>query len=769
MNAYHPRVSALVWLLGMILLAAQGFQTLQRDWLETGFLALLPKVEQRPEVAEAVEHYNQSFNRKLIWLYGAANADAAIAGAKQLSARVKGSGLFTAVTLQTEQDAERYRRLFDARYQLLDRDTQQRLETNPQDLLAENLALLYGPAGQLQAALLERDPLMLFSRYLAAQQPKRFRIEQGIVTVREAERTWALLQADLDNSQLPLDKLASLKQLVEEANTEAQAADGELLVSGLPLFTAYGADAAKHEISTVGVFSSVGIVLLFLLTFRSIKPLLLSALAIAGGLAAALIVSVELFGKVHIITLVFGASLIGVVDDYAQHYLCDSLGDRYWTPRRGLAAIFPALLVGLIVNLLSYAGLGFSEFPGLQQIAVFSALGLFSAWLTVVMAFPFLLGGFRFAHEPMLLKAALFWEQRWPAWIIGHRRWIGLTLLAVIAGGLCKLTPRDDVRLLQSAPPALLQAGEKIQHLLGVRDSRFFLVSGNGLDEWHRNEQRLLAQLDAQVERGALQSYEALGRHWPDAEGQQRNYRLIKHALIDSGLAERYLHDLGFEPRAAQAFGKSFADAESHTIGLDEWLAASDAGKRTLWLGCAEGRCAAIVALTGIREPAALAALRMPGVAWVDHVDALSELFARSRERASLLLAAAFTLAAIGLTVHFGWRGAMTLMSIPLLSALSALALTGWFDQLFSLFNLFALLLVLGIGVDYATFFYLAGERRASTSLAVTLSALTTLLSFGLLALSSTEIVHAFGFTVAIGIATAMLAAPIIGIAGSRR
>jgi predicted exporter len=68
----------------------------------------------------------------------------------------------------------------------------------------------------------------------------------------------------------------------------------------------------------------------------------------------------------------------------------------------------------------------------------------------------------------------------------------------------------------------------------------------------------------------------------------------------------------------------------------------------------------------------------------------------------------------------------------------------------------------LGIGVDYAAFFYLAGERRTSTSLAVTLSGLTTLLSFGLLAVSSTEIVHAFGFTVAVGIITAMLTAPLI-------
>jgi predicted exporter len=43
------------------------------------------------------------------------------------------------------------------------------------------------------------------------------------------------------------------------------------------------------------------------------------------------------------------------------------------------------------------------------------------------------------------------------------------------------------------------------------------------------------------------------------------------------------------------------------------------------------------------------------------------------------------------------------------------------------------------------------------------LSAITTLLSFGLLAISSTAIVHAFGFTVAAGILTALLLAPLVG------
>ena len=153
----------------------------------------------------------------------------------------------------------------------------------------------------------------------------------------------------------------------------------------------------------------------------------------------------------------------------------------------------------------------------------------------------------------------------------------------------------------------------------------------------------------------------------------------------------------------------------------------------------------------------------MQGVSLVDPAGDLSALFERYRVRASWLLVAAYVLVFTGLGLKFGWRNGLTIISVPVVSALVALATMGWFDQLFSLFNLFALLLVLGIGIDDAIFFFIAQDKRASTSLAVTLSALTTLLAFGLLAVSSTEIVHAFGFTVAVGILTALMCAPLIG------
>src|SRR5690625_6326704 len=59
-------------------------------------------------------------------------------------------------------------------------------------------------------------------------------------------------------------------------------------------------------------------------------------------------------------------------------------------------------------------------------------------------------------------------------------------------------------------------------------------------------------------------------------------------------------------------------------------------------------------------------------------------------------------------------------------------------DLLISVFNIMALLLVLGIGIDYALFLRESRGSRCDTLLSVGLCMCTTVLSFGLLSLSST-------------------------------
>jgi predicted exporter len=88
-----------------------------------------------------------------------------------------------------------------------------------------------------------------------------------------------------------------------------------------------------------------------------------------------------------------------------------------------------------------------------------------------------------------------------------------------------------------------------------------------------------------------------------------------------------------------------------------------------------------------------------------------------------------------------------------------------------TLFHLVSLLLVLGVGLNYALFFNQVepgtpGERE--TSLALSVCFLTTVSAFGCLAASSIPVLSAIGLTVSIGCALSLLNAMLFGRAAAR-
>jgi len=90
------------------------------------------------------------------------------------------------------------------------------------------------------------------------------------------------------------------------------------------------------------------------------------------------------------------------------------------------------------------------------------------------------------------------------------------------------------------------------------------------------------------------------------------------------------------------------------------------------------------------------------------------------------------------------------------LGVLAFMALAG---QPLQLFNILALVLLLGVGVDYGIFL-LEHEEDGSAWLAVVVGAGSTWLSFGLLGLSQTPALKAFGTTLMVGLPLVLVLAP---------
>jgi predicted exporter len=156
LNIYHPKVTASLWLLGMVIISILGSQVLRSDWLETGFLALLPTTEQKPEIAKATKQHNELMARKVLWLSGAATSGAAIVQAQQLKQQLQQSGLFNRIELEfsAQNYRDSYQHTFPYRYQLLDAQTKLTLTVKPEDLIAKIWKFSIAPSGRCNQLIL---------------------------------------------------------------------------------------------------------------------------------------------------------------------------------------------------------------------------------------------------------------------------------------------------------------------------------------------------------------------------------------------------------------------------------------------------------------------------------------------------------------------------------------------------------------------------------------------------------------------------------------
>jgi predicted exporter len=280
-----------------------------------------------------------------------------------------------------------------------------------------------------------------------------------------------------------------------------------------------------------------------------------------------------------------------------------------------------------------------------------------------------------------------------------------------------------------------------------------------------QREESLKQRLDPLVEKQIISGYQAMSNWVPSPRTQIARRDLIERTLLN--------HDGPLAALAAQIG----ADAQWITAARERLLAAaakltpddflkSSSGEavRHLWLGSVDGGYASIVGVRGVSRSSLLPLQQadegLDGVRWIDKVGEVSSLLAHYRKYIGWILVISY-FAVYGM-LYPRYRGTTWRALAPTaLASVVTLAFLGVAGQSLQLFHVLALMLLLGIGVDYGIFFQEHPGRRDPVAwLAVGLSALSTLLSFGLLSLSKTPALQAFGVTMLIGIITVWLLAP---------
>ncbi len=763
--------AVLLWIL--LLFSSAG--VIVNMTVTTDLTALLPRsADETQELL--VRQLRDGVAARLI-LIGLENADAEnLAEASRSIARsLNETSLFRSVSNGDPADYTTEREiLMRHRYLLSSAVTPEHFSTSGlRAALEQQLQLLASPAGAVAKVALPGDPTgelaHIASGFATTSHPS---LLNGVWFSREGTR--ALLVAETRAPGFDLDKQTAAIHAARTAFASSGLPENaRLLLSGPGVFAVESRAAIQRDSWRLSLIAGVMVTALLFIVYRSVTPLLLSLLPVITGLLAGVAAVQLLFGFVHGITLGFGATLIGEAVDYPAYLLTQVIaGERL---QQTLTRVWPTLRLAILTTVFGALSMLLSSITGLSQLGVLAFVGVLVAGLVTRWIVP--------ALAPQIVRAAphqilpSLWGERLGA--LSRMRgllWL-ITLLSLATLGVRHQNIWDnDLANLSPISSSAKLLDEQMRSDLGAPDVRYLLVlHGASQEEVLQRSESAAPLLRRWVENELLTGFDLPSLYLPSKEMQRiRRAALPPPAVLSASLTEA-LNGLPFRPGLFEPFLRDIEQARTGAFMEMVDLDPSALFQKVSALLIQSGReWAGLVPLRGVKSGSALADhITSEGGSGLTFLDLKSEAgrLVNGYRNESLRLTMLGIVAITGLL----WSGLRDMALVgrvllpPLLAIVYVVTILTLIGEQLSLFHLVSLLLVLGIGLNYALFFnrpFADEDERRRTWLSLTLCICATLSAFGALAFSHIPVLHAIGFTVGLGAAFSLLAAAILGREG---
>jgi predicted exporter len=758
MNATTRTALALLWL---IVLIAVGFFVSQRLELSGDLRKFMPSAQTPAQKLLLDELGEGPGSRLLLMAISGADAETLAAQSQAVADALAGDPRFVFVANGGGDPlAAIPERLRPYRYLLSPHFDTQRLDaTLLRAELDERMQDLGSPAAALIEPLLPADPTLETLRVAEALQsalsPQRLHGVWFDRAGREALLAIETRAAGFD----PTGQQAAVAA-IEAAFAAARGDSGtRLLLTGPGVFSVEIGGRTEREAQRIGMIDGIGVLLLLFVAYRRWRTPLFGVLPLASAGLAGLGAVALLFDGVHGITVAFGFTLIGVVQDYPIHLFSHQrAGVSPWANARSL---WPTLATGVASTCIAYLTFLFSGVDGLQQLAVFTIAGLGVAALSTRFLLPALID-----PDPRDPADSPRLARLWTAVArVPRPGAAALLVFAVVCAGVAAFAPgpfwQNDLSKLTPVPADALAQDARLRGELGAPDVRWLLaVRGDDVEMALRGAESLHGLLDYLVAQGAIQGYDSPAKLLPSRHTQRirqsrlpqpEPLRLAMNAAVEatsfrSDVFEPFLQEVEI---ARQAQPLTLRDLEGTPLATRIGASVVDNA----------GDAVVLISMTGIRDlsrlEGGLAVFKHPAEL-LDLKTASESLVVAYRERvlAALGIAALLLIATVWIALRAPRRVVRVLLPMALTTLLILAVLRGFGVEL-TLFHLVALILAAGLGLDYALFFEHAGDDRADqlrTLHALIVCSLLTVLVFFLLALSSIPVLRAIGVTVTVGV-----------------
>jgi predicted exporter len=751
-----PRLSLTLW----ALLLALGVWIVARAHYIADLSAFLPR-SPSPTQQLLVQQLNDGPASRLILIGIEGGQDATRAAASQaLAAALRSAPAFLSVSNGEASSSDKDREfIFQHRYLLSSAVNAEHFGAEGlKTAIADNLDLISSPAGLLAKSLFRADPTGETLQVIDQLRGEReLQTDHGVWS--SADRTRALLLAQTRASGSDTDAQEQALSLIQAAFARIESPALRLLTSSPGKFAVDSRATIKQQALRLSLLSTLLIVTLLLVVYRSLPALLFGLLPVVCGAVAGIAAVALGFGLVHGITLGFGVTLIGESVDYSIYLLVQSRGVSGSAPR---GTLWPTLLLGVATSICGFASLLPSAFPGLAQLGLFSIAGLIAAAAVTRFVLPQLLP----AQVRMMDLTTL-----------GKR---GMRLLSarhlplsacIVVAALCVLVLfQDRGRLWNRDLAALSPISRDAQRLdaqlrgeLGAPDlGSLVVISADTEQAVLRLSETAGMRLDALAADGLVGGYDSPAHYLPSVRTQEeRRASLPDESQLRSRLAA-IGPELDLQTDALEPFIQQVGAARSGALLTRAALAGTSFALAVDGLLWSQGeRWHAILPLRGVNDLspirqilAAVAGGQLQVLNIKQETDALYSSYLTEAIRLSLSGFGAIVLL-LAVTLRSVHRLARVIVPL-LLSVLLVAASLALLHVPLSILHLVGMLLIVAVGSNYALFFDKRAHDADRTTLPLTLASLLiantcTVIGFGVLAFSSVPVLSALGSTVAPG------------------
>lgn len=567
----------------------------------------------------------------------------------------------------------------------------------------------------------------------------------------------ALLLVETKAAGFDADAQAAIQQDVRQsfASLVRQPERLRLLMTGPGVFAVEAKQTIEREAWRLSTAAAVVVVLFLYASYQSITLVLLSLIPLTAGIMAGMLAVQGWFGFIHGITLGFGITLLGVVDDYPIH-LFSHLNARA-SASAAMEEIWPTMRLGVLTTAIGFASLLFAGFPALTQLGFFAVTGILTAAVVTRWVLP------RFVPEGFLPR---------PLWPAFHAKLERLTRMKPVIPGVIILacaallwshTPLWETELASLSPvsDAKKQLDRQLRDDLGAPDMRDLLVIEGQTEE---DVLKYGEVLDAKLERlrisGAIAGYDLISHYLPSRRTQQdRQSHLPERPVLMRNL-DQALTGLPFTPGLFAPFLAAVETARTQTPLQRKDFEDTAFGARVASLMFEQdGTWKAVVPLRGVADRTQLTEIvgnwNMPSVTYVDLKEESNRLMTAYRDRTFIIMVCGLFVISVALGVGIQSVGLLWPILSPIMGSLLVVAaVVNLAGESLSLFHIATFLLVIGLGLDYALFFNRpegSEEERSNTLYGLLVCSMTTILVFGVLASSDIPVLHAIGMTAAVG------------------